>query len=110
MAAVASALGSSSGSGSAAMYRADSAGGATPATSSALFARSPAASGSSRGPSLRSDEASPPEPPASSGGTAPPDGVPEDVLDETEFPEPVCGGCKLLIDEDSADQGVIHFA
>lgn len=32
-------------------------------------------------------------------------GAPDD-----EFPEPICGGCKKLIDEDSADAGVIHFA
>jgi hypothetical protein len=31
------------------------------------------------------------------------------TLDE-DFPEPICGGCKKLIDEDSADAGVIHFA
>lgn len=38
------------------------------------------------------------------------DDMPEDALDEADFPDPVCGGCKLLIDEESADQGVIHFA
>lgn len=31
------------------------------------------------------------------------------TLDE-DFPDPICGGCKKLIDEDSADAGVIHFA
>jgi hypothetical protein len=31
------------------------------------------------------------------------------TIDE-EFPEPICGGCKILIDETSADAGVIHFA
>ena len=31
------------------------------------------------------------------------------TIDE-EFPEPICGGCKKMIDEDSADAGVIHFA
>lgn len=31
------------------------------------------------------------------------------ILDE-DFPDPICGGCKKLIDEDSADAGVIHFA
>ena len=31
------------------------------------------------------------------------------TLDE-DFPEPISGGCKKLIDEDSADAGVIHFA
>lgn len=31
------------------------------------------------------------------------------TIDE-DFPEPICGGCKKLIDEDSADAGVIHFA
>ena len=31
------------------------------------------------------------------------------TLDE-DFPEPICGGCKKMIDEESADAGVIHFA
>lgn len=29
---------------------------------------------------------------------------------DEDLPEPVCGGCKKLIDEESADAGVIHFA
>lgn len=29
---------------------------------------------------------------------------------EEDLPEPVCGGCKKMIDEESADAGVIHFA
>lgn len=37
---------------------------------------------------------------------APLDGFPADE----ELPEPICGGCKKMIDEESADAGVIHFA
>ncbi|PWN34217.1 RhoGAP-domain-containing protein [Meira miltonrushii] len=39
-------------------------------------------------------------------GGAPLDGFPADE----ELPEPICGGCKKMIDEESADAGVIHFA
>ncbi|PWN44503.1 RhoGAP-domain-containing protein [Ceraceosorus guamensis] len=41
---------------------------------------------------------------------AAPEDVPEDILEDSEFVEPVCGGCKKMIDEESAEQGVIQFA
>lgn len=55
------------------------------------------------------------------GGSLPGPGLPEWSADrerawlsqeqgEEELPEPICGGCGKLIDETSADAGVIHFA